>query len=47
MKESALNYVFKNFTRTLFMHRNCCCQSLFVCKVEYVAHTLSIVGVGA
>jgi hypothetical protein len=47
IKGCALNYVFKNSMLTLFMHRNSCSHSLFVCKVDYVAHTLSIVDVGA
>jgi len=44
---SALNYIFKNSASKLFMHRNCWSQSLYVCKLEYFLHTMSIVDVGA
>jgi len=45
--DSAINLLFKNSVHTLLMNRNCCPQNWFVCKLEYAAHTLSIVGVGA
>jgi len=44
---SALNYIFKNSASKLFMRTNYCSHSLFLCKLEYLPQTMSIVDVGA